>query len=222
VQDIALTETAKLAHVVLPAAGWAEKDGTFINTEGIAQRVYKVVEPPGDAIPDWQIIKRLASFMGKDLGVNNMQDITREIKSLSDAQYSVPPMPRSFNAVHYMPGEKPDELYPLNMVVRDVLSHSGTTSTRSRALAMIAPEALLEINEKDAERIGVSDKGYVRIISRRGNAYLKVSVSDKVPEGFVYVPAHFPHSGVNALTCPHATTLRGIPLSAVRIETVKG
>lgn len=54
-QDIFLTETARLAHVVLPAAGWAEKDGTVTNTERRVQRVRQAIEPPGQAKADWRI-----------------------------------------------------------------------------------------------------------------------------------------------------------------------
>jgi formate dehydrogenase alpha subunit len=71
VQDIFFTETAQLAHVVLPAASFAEKDGTFTNTERRVQRVRKAVEPPGDALPDWQIIAELARRLGEKLGSGN-------------------------------------------------------------------------------------------------------------------------------------------------------
>ena len=55
VQDIFLTETAQMADVVLPAACFAEKDGTFSNTERRVQRVRKAVPPPGEAREDWRI-----------------------------------------------------------------------------------------------------------------------------------------------------------------------
>ena len=64
VQDIFLTETAWLADVVLPAATFAEKDGTFTNTERRVQRVRKAVDPPGEARADWQIICEVAKRMG--------------------------------------------------------------------------------------------------------------------------------------------------------------
>ena len=64
VQDIFLTETARLAHVVLPAASFAEKDGTFTNTERRVQRVRKAVEPPGEALEDWRIICELSDQDG--------------------------------------------------------------------------------------------------------------------------------------------------------------
>jgi len=59
-QDIFLTETAQMADVVLPGASFAEKDGTFTNTERRVQRVRQAVEPPGEARADWQIILDLA------------------------------------------------------------------------------------------------------------------------------------------------------------------
>jgi formate dehydrogenase major subunit/formate dehydrogenase alpha subunit len=60
VQDIFLTETARMADVVLPAASFAEKDGTFTNTERRVQRVRKALDPPGSAMTDWEIICGLA------------------------------------------------------------------------------------------------------------------------------------------------------------------
>ncbi|MCG2827818.1 formate dehydrogenase subunit alpha [Methanothermobacter sp. K4] len=66
VQDIFLTETAELADVVLPAASFAEKDGTFTNTERRVQLLRKALDAPGDALPDWQIISMIAERMGRD------------------------------------------------------------------------------------------------------------------------------------------------------------
>jgi formate dehydrogenase alpha subunit len=64
VQDIFLTETARLADVVLPAASFAEKDGTFVNTERRVQRVREAIAPVGDSRPDWEIICDVARRMG--------------------------------------------------------------------------------------------------------------------------------------------------------------
>ncbi len=64
VQDIFLSETAKLADVILPGTSFAEKDGTFTNTERRVQRVRKAIEPIGDSRPDWQIICQLGKEMG--------------------------------------------------------------------------------------------------------------------------------------------------------------
>lgn len=64
VQDIFLSETAALAHVVLPATSSLEKDGTFTNTERRVQRFRKAIEPVGESRPDWMIISDLAARMG--------------------------------------------------------------------------------------------------------------------------------------------------------------
>jgi len=64
VQDIFPTEIAKLAHVVLPAATWVEREGTHTWIDRRVQKVNKVVEPPGESKPDWWIICQLAEKMG--------------------------------------------------------------------------------------------------------------------------------------------------------------
>jgi formate dehydrogenase alpha subunit len=66
VQDMFLTETAQLADVVLPATSFAEKDGTFTNTERRIQRVRKAIEPIGNSKSDWWIICQIAKRMGAD------------------------------------------------------------------------------------------------------------------------------------------------------------
>ena len=64
VQDLFLSETARMADVVLPVASFAEKDGTFTNTERRVQRVRKAIEPVGDSRPDWWITCQIARRMG--------------------------------------------------------------------------------------------------------------------------------------------------------------
>jgi len=91
VQDIFLTETARLADVVLPAASFAEKDGTFTNTERRVQRVRKVVDAPGEARVDWEILCDVAQRMGYGHGGDKKQrasygsaaEIQDEIASVS-------------------------------------------------------------------------------------------------------------------------------------------
>jgi len=83
VQDIFLSETAALADVVLPAACFAEKDGTFTNTERRVQLVRKAVEPPGEALPDWQIVCRLAAALGYPMDYPNTAAVMEEIARLT-------------------------------------------------------------------------------------------------------------------------------------------
>ncbi len=81
VQDIFLTETAELADVVLPAASFAEKDGTFTNTERRVQRVRKAINPLGDSKPDWQIIMELMNRLGCNKKYLHPSEIMEEIRT---------------------------------------------------------------------------------------------------------------------------------------------
>jgi len=83
VQDIFMTETAQLADVVLPSACFAEKEGTFSNTERRVQRVRKAVDPPGQARDDWQITCEIASRMGYAMSYENSREIMEEIARLT-------------------------------------------------------------------------------------------------------------------------------------------
>ncbi len=83
VQDIFLTETAQLADVVLPSACFAEKDGTFSNTERRVQRIRKAVEAPGEAKADWQIISELATKMNYTMEYSSAEEIMDEINGLT-------------------------------------------------------------------------------------------------------------------------------------------
>ncbi len=82
VQDIFMTETARLADVVLPAASFAEKDGTFTNTERRVQRVRKALSPPGNALTDWEIIRDLAGRMGHPMPYRSAEEIFDEMAAL--------------------------------------------------------------------------------------------------------------------------------------------
>ncbi|RMG71370.1 MAG: formate dehydrogenase subunit alpha [Nitrospirae bacterium] len=83
VQDIFPNETMNYAHVVLPAASWAEKDGTFTNTERRVQLIRKAVEPPGEARADWEIIMALSNLMGYRMNYRGTYEIMEEIALLT-------------------------------------------------------------------------------------------------------------------------------------------
>ena len=85
VQDLFLTETAELADVVLPAASFAEKDGTFTNTERRIQRVRKALNPPGEAKEDSVIIRELSERLGYPMKYNFTEEVFQEIGSLWQA-----------------------------------------------------------------------------------------------------------------------------------------
>jgi len=89
VQDIFLSETAKMADVVLPASCFAEKDGTFTNTERRVQRVRKAVNPPGEAREDWRILMDLSNRLGCRMDYHDPEEIWNEVASLSPSMAGI-------------------------------------------------------------------------------------------------------------------------------------
>lgn len=83
VQDIFLTETAQIADVVLPTSCFAEKDGTFSNTERRVQRIRKAVEPPGQARGDWEITAEIATRMGYPMTYKNSEEVFNEMRKVT-------------------------------------------------------------------------------------------------------------------------------------------
>ena len=83
VQEIFMTETAELADVVLPASSFAEKDGTFTNTERRVQRIRKAVDLPGEAKPDWKIIMDIMNKIGCEKKYSNPMEIMEEIAEVT-------------------------------------------------------------------------------------------------------------------------------------------
>jgi formate dehydrogenase alpha subunit len=83
VQDIFMTPTAQMAHVVFPGACFAEKDGTFSNTERRVTRVRKAIDPVGDARADWEIIQELSTRFGYEMNYESPAAIMDEIATLT-------------------------------------------------------------------------------------------------------------------------------------------
>jgi formate dehydrogenase alpha subunit len=82
VQDLFLTETARLAHAVLPACSFAEKDGTFTNMERRVQRIRKAIKPFQHSRPDWEILCDVSKQLGYPMDYGSVEEITQEIASL--------------------------------------------------------------------------------------------------------------------------------------------
>jgi formate dehydrogenase alpha subunit len=83
VQDLFMTETAKMADVVFPSACFAEKDGTFTNSERRVQRVRKAVDAPGEAKTDWEILCAVSTRMGYEMKYDGPEEIFTELASVT-------------------------------------------------------------------------------------------------------------------------------------------
>lgn len=81
--DIFLTDTAKLAHVVLPGCSFAEKDGTFVNSERSVLRIREAIPPVGDSRADWQIIQEISTRFGLPMSYESPSEIFDEIAKVA-------------------------------------------------------------------------------------------------------------------------------------------
>ena len=101
VQDLFMTETAKLAHVVLPSKCFAEKDGTFSNTERRVQRVRKAVDAPGEARDDWAITCEIAKRMGVDMSYEDSRQIMEEIAAVTPSYAGINYERIDYEGIHW-------------------------------------------------------------------------------------------------------------------------
>jgi len=201
VQDIFLSATAGLATVVLPAASFAEKEGTFTNLEGRVNRLRKAIEPIGESLPDWEIVRRLAERMGYPLPFSSPQQIMDEVGELMPHQAELE------GPLHFSPAEYaqlPDgakEDYPFVLLTGATLHHqgTGTRSSRARRLVKFSPQAFLEIGAPDAIKVAVTNGDRARIISPIGEVSATVRITDTLPEGMLFMPASFPEAPVSGL-----------------------
>ncbi len=220
VQDTFLTETAQLADVVLPAATFAEKEGTFTNMGMTVQRLNKAIKPVGDAKPDWQIICSLAQKMGQSGSYVSTKEILTEIESISPVYAginydrlrrkefhwasSVYNKNKSAKYTFSMVKPKSSEIkknkdFPFVLLTGASLNHQGTFSRHSKSLISVAPECFVEINKKDAQGLQVNNGDRVTIESAHNKLTLKAKVTSKLPERTVFVSEDYEWVPVNLL-----------------------
>ena len=256
VSDIFMTETAKLADVILPGVTIAEKDGTITNTERRVQLIRKAMEPIGNSKPEWQIICELAQKMGYDMSYNNPEEIMEEIANLTPiyggmyynrlekAGLQWPCLDANHPGTKYLHKDKfsrgkgkfsavefkeaaelPDEEYPFLFTTGRVLYHfhTGTVTRRSKGLNEIYPEALVEINPQDAQKLKVEDGEFIEVTSRRGKIKAKAKVTEKSGKGVVFMSFHFHEAAANLLTNAALDPVAKIPeykVCAVKVKKV--
>lgn len=217
VQDIYLTDTAKFAHVVLPACSWGEKEGTFKSATGIHQRLTKLTDGPGEAKPDWEILRDIALAMDAKLNVKTIEDVRRQMyEYFEDVVYKQIRTRLSYNPAPYKLIDKTSKEYPLYLITETALQHSGSLSVLSKNLDSVVPESYILINSEDGKRYGIEDDSFIKVTSKKGAVYLKALLTDDVDEGVVFAHTHFSYGKVNKLTYPSVVTM--VPLVPIRIE----
>jgi NADH-quinone oxidoreductase chain G len=219
-QELFLTETAALAHVVLPAASAMEKAGTFTNTEGHVQVVRPAIDPLGDSRPDWEILSALSVFIGVPLEYGEAKEILKEIRAVIPGYGSLGPSPipppvdiaavdryvnegyrRDLATRYTLPARavRPEGTVQLGLV--QSLFHSGKLSTHSKGLLQIEPSGFLQMNPVDAARYALSTGDRVRLSNSRGEFTTTAKVLDRVPEGLAWLPDHFAQDALQLFDC---------------------
>ncbi len=212
VQDLFLSPTAEQADVVLPAASFAEKDGTFTNAERRIQRVRHGIKSPGEARSDGAILTSLAGKLGSSLAFTGtaaiFAEIGKDVPAYAEFNYNeIGPQgvvwggetlqPASRKLVAVAGGVAADGDFKL--VTGSALYHSGTISTRAKGPTAVLSEAYLELCREDAAELKVADGDLVKVSGNGTELKLKAKVGNRLPKGVVFTPYHFAEAQVNRL-----------------------
>ena len=209
-QELFLTETAAMAHVVLPACSYMEKDGTFTNSEGHVQAVRQAINPVGDSRPDWEMLSAISVLMGSPLEYGDAREILKEIRNVIPGYGLLGPTPTSPKVdqailSHYLAEDAATDMatryavrqapkstdQTLAMLFTQTLFHSGKLSTHSKGLLQLQQEGFLSINPADAAKVGLADGDKVTVSNARASITTIAKIRERVPAGLVWFPEHF-------------------------------
>jgi len=247
VQDILLTETAGMANAVLPAAAFAEKGGAFTNLEGRIQPFEPVLRPPGEALPDWEILGRLFAELGYPQRVDSLRDIREEIARLipmyGDAagldgpawvkaesrrqlfRVSGEGEPIPFSPVIPFEAEAADQDYPFQAILGSKRIHlgGGTRTGRSNRVRSFGVTGAIELSREDGSRLNLKDGDRVNLFSPYGSISREITLTRELRAGLLFVPLGFHGNDATQLAelAPlGAAESPGWNLCPVRIEKV--
>jgi NADH-quinone oxidoreductase chain G len=231
VQELFLTETAKLADVVLPACSYAEKSGTFTNSEGFVQKVRPGLTPVGDSRPDWEILSALSVMMGYPLEYGDAKEILKEIRAVIPGYRVLGAMPEPAKADTssielYVAGGFAEDLagrydqagspkadgQRWSLRIGQTLFHSGAMSTKAKGLLELQKEGKLIMNPADAQRLGIAEGDRVRLTSATGEATVPVTMLGRIPEGTLFFPESF-RERLSSLASMSVDPVTGVPYS---------
>ena len=231
-QDAFLTDTGAMAHVVLPAALAAEKDGTFLDGHGRLQPVVRALDAKGEARPDWAIVTEIAQLMGASLDYTEAGEIRRELLQVAPAVFEAGAVAlrdgfagevASRYAQPAVVAEPSSSGYPFELSLYQVLYHSGKMSTRDKGLLEIDAKNLLQIAAKDGEALGLASGDRAKVSSALGSVEVGVEVNLDLPTGMCRFPEHFNDPPVKDLLPMRVDPVSKAPAfktGRVRIEKV--
>ena len=213
VTDVFMTETARMADLILPSSTYAEKDGTFTNMSRHVQGVASAVLPQGTSKPDFDILIELAETLGKPFENSTLLEIQQEIEQAAPIYQGMFPGKESKQWVPATSNKKPalkinstentseisHENYPFTLQTNNHMFHIGSYSQRAKALVDIGPECIAEIHPEDAKGLGVSSGDQVIIESSSNKVQVKIKTTKITSPGMIYVPKNWPEVAINDL-----------------------
>ncbi|THK39467.1 NADH-quinone oxidoreductase subunit NuoG [Ensifer sp. MPMI2T] len=211
VQDTFLTETAGLAEVVLPAAGFGEEAGTFTNNEGRLQTVRKFREPVFEARDNLAIFDFVAALRKERLQPSTQGEIFDEIARLVPAYQGLTEdglgadgaftkaAPTPAAATFFPAPPAPKATGRLVLVTGNCLFHNGYLSERSEILNTVADDPYVEMSAEDAAELALSDQDQVVVRSAQGELTAKLKLNRRFPSGLVFVPENYRALRLNSL-----------------------
>ena len=242
-QELFLTETAKQAHVVLPACSYAEKDGTFTNTEGHIQSVRKAIDLVGESRPDWEIFSAISVMMNDPMEYGDVKEIGKEIRDLLPGTRTLgpaplPAQPGSSAIAHYvttdyqrdigvryqLPEQVTDTAGDIILQVSQSLFHSGKFSRKAKGLLQVEATGKLYMHPEEAARRGINDGDTVKVSNGLGEVMVPVGLRERVPQGVAMFPEHFDEE-IRRLLPYHVDPETQVPyckVARVRLEKTVG
>ncbi|MBC7961707.1 MAG: molybdopterin-dependent oxidoreductase [Steroidobacteraceae bacterium] len=213
VQDIFLTETARLAHILLPAATGAEKAGSFTAADNRVQCFNAAVKPAGDSRTDAEILMKLHALVAPVVALAPLTSdaLHQEITSLTGlysetCDHDGCRMGRVKNRTEkavfapLSPAALPQLPRPFTLKIGSLLHHNGTMSTWSENNMLVAGEAYVELSVEDAATLGVAAGDMLKISTESSSVSLKARPSANLQRGDLFVPSHFREPQVNLLS----------------------
>jgi formate dehydrogenase alpha subunit len=213
VQDMFLTDTAELAHFVLPAASGAEKSGSFTSVDNRVQCFGAAVKPLADTRTDAAVLQELYRRISPDT-VNvtpELDALHHEITTLTglyseSCDHDGCRMGRIKNRTAtaickaLAPLAPAAAARPFALTIGPVLHHNGSLTTFSANNIQVAGEAYVELAVADAASLGICAGDSLTVTTDNGSVTLKARPSDQIQRGALFVPAHFRKTAINALT----------------------
>ncbi|MEC4681176.1 MAG: NADH-quinone oxidoreductase subunit NuoG [Nitrospirota bacterium] len=210
-QELFLTETAQQADVVLPACSYAEKDGTFTNTEGHIQPVRKAIDLVGESRPDWEVFSAISVMMNDPMEYEDVKEIGKEIRNLLPGTRTLGPVPlpaqpdssaiarylaadyqRDVATRYQLPEtDSTDEATHIILQVSQSLFHSGKFSLKAKGLMQVEATGKLYLHPEDAARRGLSEGDIVKVSNSLGEVVTPIGLRERIPQGVVVFPEHF-------------------------------